>query len=72
VRRNSAALPGAGKAADSPAAGAWDGVAGTPNGDLSWTILLLEKDGSLTGKISGEPGERRGTATGKVGEPAAQ
>lgn len=43
--------------AGSPAAGTWDCVAGTPNGDMSWTLVVTEKDGALSGTISGELGE---------------
>ena len=43
--------------ADSPAAGTWDCVAGTPDGDMNWTLVVTEKDGALAGTISGQLGE---------------
>ena len=43
--------------ADSPAAGTWDCVAGTPDGDMNWTLAITENEGALAGTISGNPGE---------------
>ena len=43
--------------AGSPAAGTWDCVAGTPDGDRNWTLSITEKEGTLAGSLSGDPGE---------------
>lgn len=43
--------------AGSPAVGTWDCVAGTPDGDLNWTLSITEKEGTLAGSVSGDPGE---------------
>ncbi|MEK7409165.1 MAG: hypothetical protein AAB225_29230 [Acidobacteriota bacterium] len=45
-------------AADKPIVGAWKAVTDSPDGEqYTWTVVVKEEDGKLTGTMTGGPGQ---------------